>query len=194
MNLGETIYRLRTQKNMSQGDLANALDVSRQSVSKWETGNAVPDLEKLIKMSKLFAVTLDQLVGAESIQTEVPPSAPEHPPAHPVKLRELFGILMLSFGVVALLASLLIGSPWIETCVYIALLLSTLGSVCCWPGKWMIQAVVFLIDGIFLFILALYGDPLSALIFSAPFWVIGLVWLYCEEQAEDSQSDTNRSA
>ena len=36
MNLGENIYRLRTEKNMSQGDLADALEVSRQSVSKWE--------------------------------------------------------------------------------------------------------------------------------------------------------------
>ena len=38
MQLGETIYRLRTQRGMSQGDLADALEVSRQSVSKWETG------------------------------------------------------------------------------------------------------------------------------------------------------------
>ena len=37
MRLGETIYRLRTEKGMSQGDLAEALSVSRQSVSKWET-------------------------------------------------------------------------------------------------------------------------------------------------------------
>ena len=38
MALNETIYRLRTEKGMSQGDLADALEVSRQSVSKWETG------------------------------------------------------------------------------------------------------------------------------------------------------------
>ena len=38
MNLGERIYALRTQKEMSQGDLAEALEVSRQSISKWETG------------------------------------------------------------------------------------------------------------------------------------------------------------
>lgn len=37
MGLGEKNYKLRTQKNMSQGDLANALEVSRQSISKWET-------------------------------------------------------------------------------------------------------------------------------------------------------------
>lgn len=63
MELGENIYRLRTEQRMSQGDLAEALDVSRQSVSKWETGSAVPELDKLVKMSKLFGVTLDELVN-----------------------------------------------------------------------------------------------------------------------------------
>ena len=65
MNLGENIYRLRTEKNMSQGDLADALEVSRQSVSKWENNSAVPELDKLKKMSQLFDVTLDELVNGE---------------------------------------------------------------------------------------------------------------------------------
>ena len=47
MNLGENIYRLRAEKNMSQGDLADALEVSRQSVSKWENNSATPELDKL---------------------------------------------------------------------------------------------------------------------------------------------------
>ena len=47
---------------MSQGDLAEKLNVSRQSVSKWETGASTPDLDKLIAMSELFQVTLDELV------------------------------------------------------------------------------------------------------------------------------------
>ncbi len=50
MNLGQTIYRLRMEKNMSQGDLADALGVSRQSVSKWETNSSVPELDKLISL------------------------------------------------------------------------------------------------------------------------------------------------
>ena len=43
MNIGENIYKYRTANNMSQTDLANALEVSRQSVSKWENNSAVPD-------------------------------------------------------------------------------------------------------------------------------------------------------
>ena len=54
MSLSDNILKLRTGKNMSQLDLADALEVSRQSVSKWETGTAVPELDKLIKMAKLF--------------------------------------------------------------------------------------------------------------------------------------------
>ena len=76
MCVGETIYRLRRERNLSQGDLADRLNVSRQSVSRWETGGAVPELDKLIRMSHLFGVTLDELVsGEEPGAIPVSPSA-----------------------------------------------------------------------------------------------------------------------
>ena len=62
MNLGEKIYELRTARNLSQGDVADTLEVSRQSVSKWENNSAVPDLDKIIKLAELFGVSLDELV------------------------------------------------------------------------------------------------------------------------------------
>ena len=62
MSLGSNISRLRAEKHLSQGDLAEALDVSRQSVSKWETDGSVPDLDKLVKLSRIFGVTLEELV------------------------------------------------------------------------------------------------------------------------------------
>ena len=62
MILGEKIYKLRTKQGLSQGDLAEHLNVSRQSISKWETGGSTPDLDKLINISQLFGVTLDELV------------------------------------------------------------------------------------------------------------------------------------
>ena len=65
MTLGKRIYDLRTAKNLSQGDLAEALDVSRQSVSKWETDTSVPDLDKLVKLCDLFGVSMDELVRGE---------------------------------------------------------------------------------------------------------------------------------
>ena len=65
MSLGERIQMLRKEKKMSQNDLAEKLDVSRQSVSKWETDTAKPELPKLILMAELFQVSLDELVSSE---------------------------------------------------------------------------------------------------------------------------------
>ena len=72
MTLGERIYALRTAKNLSQGDLAEQLDVSRQSVSKWETDTSVPDLDKLVKLCDLFEVSMDELVRGETPQAAQP--------------------------------------------------------------------------------------------------------------------------
>ena len=105
MNLGETIYRLRTGKSMSQDALANALDVSRQSVSKWENNAAVPELEKLIRMSEVFDVTLDELVGRES-PTPPPPAAP---PAQSASSRRTIGGVLLGFGLLATLLLSILG-------------------------------------------------------------------------------------
>lgn len=73
MTLGERICVLRTARGLSQSDLAEALEVSRQSVSKWETDASVPDLDRLVGMSRLFQVSLDQLVLGET-GTETPPN------------------------------------------------------------------------------------------------------------------------
>ena len=75
MKLGNNIYLLRTRKGLSQGDLAEALDVSRQSVSKWETGGATPDLDKLLALCDLFGVTLDELVRGEMM--DAPAAQPD---------------------------------------------------------------------------------------------------------------------
>ena len=76
MSLGTTICRLRAEKKLSQGDLADILGVSRQSVSKWETDASVPELDKLVKLSQLFGVTLDELVTGETSKEPEPLSHP----------------------------------------------------------------------------------------------------------------------
>ncbi len=55
---------LRTQRGMSQDDLAEKLEVSRQSVSKWETAQSTPDLDKIIRLADLFGVSVDEPAGA----------------------------------------------------------------------------------------------------------------------------------
>lgn len=65
MTLGERLYELRTQKGLSQLELAEALGVSRQSVSKWETDAAVPEIDKLISISRYFDISVGSLLGVE---------------------------------------------------------------------------------------------------------------------------------
>ena len=61
MTLGENILRLRKLKGLSQEELADKLNVSRQSVSLWETNQTVPQIDYLIELSRIFNVTLDEL-------------------------------------------------------------------------------------------------------------------------------------
>lgn len=71
MILADKIIQLRKQFGWSQENLAEALNVSRQSVSKWESGNSIPDLSKILKMAEIFGVTTDYLLKdeIESLQT-----------------------------------------------------------------------------------------------------------------------------
>lgn len=110
MELGKNVYECRTGKNWSQSELAEALNVSRQSVSKWENGMAVPDVDKLIKMSELFGITLDELVfgikkdspketskSAGSFWNDLPP------------VRIISGLIIMLFGMVFFLLSVFWG-------------------------------------------------------------------------------------
>ena len=62
MILADKIIQLRKQQGWSQEDLAERMDVSRQSVSKWESTVSIPDMDKVIKLSKLFGVSTDYLL------------------------------------------------------------------------------------------------------------------------------------
>ena len=77
MTLAEKILSLRTERGMSQDDLAEKLEVSRQSVSKWETAQSTPDLDKIIKLADLFGVSVDQLVRDGERPQPPDPSPPQ---------------------------------------------------------------------------------------------------------------------
>ncbi len=62
MTIGEQIQNLRVQKGLTQERLAEMLEVSRQSISKWELGQTIPDVDKIIRMSELFNVSTDTLL------------------------------------------------------------------------------------------------------------------------------------
>lgn len=68
MTVGERIQQLRKAAGLSQEQLAEQLDVSRQSVSKWELNDAAPEISKIIALSELFGVSTDELLkGAKSV-------------------------------------------------------------------------------------------------------------------------------
>lgn len=75
--LAEKIMNLRKQRGWSQEDLAARLDVSRQSVSKWESAASVPDLDKIIKLSEIFGVTTDYLLKDEKTENSSYEAEPE---------------------------------------------------------------------------------------------------------------------
>ena len=68
MTFGEKIQKLRKEAGLSQEELSYQLEVSRQAISKWERDNGYPETEKIVRMSKLFNVSLDYLLNDEDTQ------------------------------------------------------------------------------------------------------------------------------
>ena len=67
MRIGEKIRRLRIQKGMSQARLGETLSVSQDTVSLWETGKSLPDIETPVRICAIFDVTSDYLLGLSQI-------------------------------------------------------------------------------------------------------------------------------
>ena len=67
MTFADNLVRLRREKGFSQEQLADLMDVSRQAVSKWEAGQTMPDLPKLVALADLFGTSLDALVRPEAV-------------------------------------------------------------------------------------------------------------------------------
>ena len=67
MNFSEKLFTLRKANNLTQEQLAEKLDISRQSISKWESGQAIPEIEKIIALSTIFDVTTDYLLKSSEI-------------------------------------------------------------------------------------------------------------------------------
>lgn len=98
--LGERIYTLRKSNNLSQGDLAEKLDVSRQTISKWENNSSVPELEKIILLSSVFSVTTDYIIKGEAqLEAEIITPSYESEAKKP-KGKTIAGIALLVTGCV----------------------------------------------------------------------------------------------
>lgn len=153
MTLGKRIAQLRMQRGISQIELAEQLAVSRQAISKWETDGSVPELEKLIQLSEIFDVTLDELIKGEGAATPPPAPAPA-PTPQPVpepkaasNTQQIIGVILLCFGAMAcllltvmgaFLEGMIIASPFF-LCGLICLLVRRHAGLWC---AWALLAVV----------------------------------------------------
>lgn len=65
MDLGKKLFKLRKSKNLSQEDVADKLNVTRQTVSKWETNQSTPDFDKIVPLCDLYGISTDELLKDE---------------------------------------------------------------------------------------------------------------------------------
>lgn len=150
MDLGTTISRLRAERHMSQGDLAEALEVSRQSISKWETNASVPELDKLVKLSRLFGVSLDELVTGEAPPPPEPPPAPEPPPSSAASRQpSRHALLFMAFLVWLLLTmqwsplkGLILALPFLVCAVICLVCRRRIGLFCGWAVYLFVEMYV----------------------------------------------------
>lgn len=144
--LSQKIYTLRRKQGLSQEQLAEKIGVSRQAVSKWESGTATPELEKLIALSECFHISLDELVKEhmpESKKGEGHRAEAKESKKTGVKI----GIGLLLIGAVCLVLSgimMLTGLGTGEQ--YHAVSTITLSAA----GGWLIVCVLFTIVGVLL--------------------------------------------
>ena len=104
--LSERIYKFRRMSGLSQEQLAEKIGVSRQAISKWESGTSTPELEKLLALSECFNITLDELVkdeGANQEANEAPPKSEENKVSKVVEMK--VGIGLCFIGAICLILS-----------------------------------------------------------------------------------------
>ncbi len=132
MTLGEKIAKLRTEHRLSQSDLAERMGVSRQSISKWETGSSIPDLDKLVSLSNLFEISLDDLVKTQIPIKEMNTRASESSrPSAEYSTRKITGWMLLGTG----LLSVVLGTAFNLLLAFLGLYLILCGFICLFIKK-----------------------------------------------------------
>lgn len=115
MNIGHKISSCRKEAKLSQEALASKLNISRQAVSRWETGDTIPETEKIIQLSKLFNVSTDYLLLEENINKQInhiKDNQSQQVIERRRQFRIRFGITTLVIGIITLLVSLVLAGIW----------------------------------------------------------------------------------
>lgn len=98
--LSEKLYMLRKKSGLSQEQLAEQLNVSRQAISKWESGTSIPESDKLIAISQYFNVTLDHLMKEDSDGNLQPVSTDG---SNGLSQKMIAGIVLCAAGIIGLI-------------------------------------------------------------------------------------------
>lgn len=171
MELKDKISSLRKQHNMSQEQLAEQMYVSRQSISKWELGESMPDISNIVRLTEIFDVTTDYLLKNGNAQTQTPPETPKsiapqeadsgshNDLKHGFIHSNIWGITTLIYLALGLIFSLwhpgwlifiLAGiiSTWLETSQSKNSHIGHLASIAMWiPALWVGAVLVYLLLG-----------------------------------------------
>lgn len=98
MNLGKKIAELRKKNNLSQEELAEKVGVARQTISKWEIGDTTPDINQVKIISKIFNISIDELVDNDINSVIVEKvSNTEKLAGITIKILKVFGIMLIVF-------------------------------------------------------------------------------------------------
>ena len=110
MNFNEKLMMLRKNKNLSQEQLGNELNVARQTVSKWELGETTPEMDKLIKMSEIFEVSLDELMKDQNMNisnNDINNTNTQKLAGLTIKILKGIGIFLLSIFIITIIMMIL---------------------------------------------------------------------------------------
>lgn len=103
MKFNEKLIKLRKEAGFSQEELGNKLNVARQTISKWELGETTPEMDKLIKISEIFNVTLDELIKEESINEKINNTNSQKLAGMVIKILKGLGIFLITLLIISIL-------------------------------------------------------------------------------------------
>ena len=114
MKFNEKLIKMRKEKGLSQEALGEKLDVARQTISKWELGETTPEMDKLVKLSELFEISLDELIKDDS---EISVAEDTNNNLNNTNSQKLAGIVIIILKVIGVL-------------IVIGIVLAIIGAIC----------------------------------------------------------------
>ncbi len=114
MTFGEKLHKLRKEKGWTQEELASQINISRQALSKWEQGNALPDTENVLQISRIFGVSTDYLLHDEFESDADLPAVQNTGKKLKGQMQRILGLAISALGLVGLLVLAIAGFNYRE--------------------------------------------------------------------------------